>query len=265
MTAPDPLRAPPAILVFLHLPRTGGTALHEALSARHAPDEICPVRMNRLEEMPTEDFARYRLFSGHYRFEHLALMPAPRLAVTVLREPRARIVSLWRHWRRHWPKLAEGNEGLRLAQGLDLRDFLRSTHREVLEAFDNAMARQLAGDCRARAPGLYTRWAWKDMAPLAEEEIVEAACRNLASFDLVGFTGALDPLHAALSERMGWPAPPPLPRRNTHDQEEWGVHAVPAEPIPPEAVAELDRVTRLDRLVWDFALAGAGEDIIWAP
>lgn len=255
----------PAILAFLHLPRTGGTALHEALSARHAPEEICPSRMNRLDEMPRGEIARYRLFSGHHRFEHLALMPAPRLAVTVLREPRARVVSLWRHWRRHWPQVAEGNAGLRLAQGLGLRDFLRSDHLEVAEAFDNAMARQLAGDCRARAPGLYTRWAWTDTAPLAEEAIVAAACRNLARLDLVGFTPALDALHAALCARMGWPAPAPLPRRNSHDEEAWGVHAVPAEPIPPEAGAELDRMTRLDRQVWDFALARARGRPVWAP
>lgn len=265
MTALEPLRAQPAILVFLHLPRTGGTTLHEALSARYAPDEICPVRVNRLDQMPAEDFARYRLFSGHYRFEHLALTPTPRVTVTVLREPRARLVSLWQHWRRHWPSPEQKNEGVRLAREMGLRDFLRSDHLEVLEAFDNALARQLAGNCRARAPGVYTRWAWTDKAPLTEEEIVQAACRNLSSFDLVGFTGALDTLHGALCERMGWPAPAPLPRRNGHDQAEPGLFAVPDESIPPETMVELDRLTRLDRRVWDYALARTGEEIVWAP
>jgi len=258
-------RASPAILVFLHVPRTGGTALHEALSARTAPGEICPARMNRLEEVPPEQLVRYRLFSGHYRFEHLALLPEPRLAVTLLREPRARVVSLHRHWRRHWPELARDNAGLRLAQSHGLRDFLRSGHLEVLEAFDNAMARQLAGDCRARAPGRYTRWAWKDPTPVDDEAIVEAACRNLARLDLVGFTGALDALHLALSARMGWPDPAALPRRNAHGQEAWGLNAVPAEPLPPGAEEELDRVTRLDRRVWDHALAQAAGRPVWAP
>ncbi|WP_206932221.1 sulfotransferase family 2 domain-containing protein [Roseococcus thiosulfatophilus] len=265
MTAPDPLRAHPAILVFLHLPRTGGTTLHEALSKHHAPDEICPMRLNRLEVLPPEDIARYRFFSGHYRFEHVALTPTPRVTVTVLREPRERVVSLWQHWRRHWPSVTHKNEGVQLAQELGLRDFLRSDHLEVLEAFDNALARQLAGDCRARAPGVYTRWAWKDRAPLTEEEIVEAACRNLSSFDLVGFTGALDPFHAAVCARMGWSGPAHLPRTNGHDQEVPGLYAVPDEPIPPETQVELDRVTRLDRRVWDYALARAGEDIVWTP
>lgn len=255
--------ASPAILVFLHLPRTGGTALHEALSARHAPGEICPARMNRLEEVPAAELARHRLFSGHYRFEHLALVPRPHLAVTLLREPRARVVSLHRHWRRHWPALARDNAGLRLAQAHGLRDFLRLADMEVAEAFDNAMARQLAGDCRARAPGHYTGWAWHDTAPVEDDAIVEAACRNLARLDLVGF--APDALHAALCARMGWPAPAPLPRRNAHDQEAWGVHAVPAEPIAPEAEAELDRVTRLDRRVWEHALARAGGQAVWEP
>lgn len=259
------MTASSAILVLLHVPRTGGTSLHHAFSARFAPEEICPERLNRLDTLPVAEVARHRLFSGHYRFEHLALMPAPRLAVTVLREPRARLVSLYRHWRRHWAELADAKQALRLAQTLSLRDFLRSDHIEVAEAFDNAMARQLAGDCRARAPGQYTRWAWEDRTPVAEEAIVEAACRNLSSFDAVGFAGALDALHGFVATRMGWSVQGPLPRLNAQDQAAWGLHALPHEEVPPEAMEELDRLTRLDRRVWEHALAQAQGRALWCP
>jgi hypothetical protein len=259
------MTASPAILVLLHVPRTGGTTLHQAFSERFAPGEICPERMNRLDTLPAEEVARHRLFSGHHRFEHLALMPAPRLAVTVLREPRARLVSLYRHWRRHWAELAEGQEGLRLARGLSLRDFLHSEHIEVAEAFDNAMARQLAGDCRARAPGRYTPWAWEDRRPVADEAIVEAACRHLATLDAVGFAGALDALHGFVATRMGWSVHGPLPRLNGQDQPAWGVDALPREDAPPEAMEAIERMTRLDRQVWEFARARAGGAALWRP
>lgn len=259
------MTASPAILVLLHVPRTGGTSLHEAFAARFAPEEHCPERLNRLETLPAAQVARYRFFSGHHRFEHLALMPAPRLAVTVLREPRARLVSLYRHWRRHWAELAAGNQGLRLAQALSLRDFLRSDHIEVAEAFDNAMARQLAGDCRARAPGLYTPWAWEDRRPVAEEAIVEAACRNVASLDAVGFAGALDAMHGFVATRMGWSVQGPLPRLNAQDQAAWGLHALPREEVPPDAMEEVERLTRLDRRVWEHALAQAAGRALWRP
>jgi hypothetical protein len=259
------MTASSAILVLLHVPRTGGTSLHQAFSLRFAPEEICPERLNRLDSLPAEELARYRLFSGHHRFEHLALMPAPRLAVTVLREPRARLVSLYRHWRRHWPALAEGNEGLRLARALPLAGFLRSGHIEVVEAFDNAMARQLAGDCRARAPGHYTRWAWEDMTPVAEEAIVEAACRNLERLDAVGLAGALDALHGFVATRMGWMVRGPLPRLNGQDQAAWGLEALPREEVPADAMEEVARMTRLDQRVWEFARARAGAAGLWRP
>jgi len=258
-------RSSAAILVLLHIPRTGGTTLHEAFSSKFAPEEICPERMNRLEHMPAAEVARYRLFSGHYRFEHLALMPAPRLTVTVLREPRARVVSLYRHWRRHWADISAGNVGVRLAQSLSLRDFLRSDHITVAEAFDNSMARQLAGDCRARAPGRFTPWAWKDTTPMDEAAIVQAACRNLAAFDAVGFAGRLDALHGFVTARMDWPAPGLLPRRNAQDEQAWGLHALPREQPPPEVLEDLDRMTRLDRQVWEHALAQAAGRALWQP
>lgn len=255
----------PVNLVFLHVPRSGGTALHEAFAAHFPPEQVCPERMNRLELLPREELARYRLFSGHYRFEHLALLPAPRLAVTVLREPRQRLVSLYRHWRRHAPELAAGHPGLLLARALPLAEFLRSRELEVVEAFDNSLARQLAGNCRARAPGYYTRIERDDRLPLDLMSIVPTACRNLLSFDAVGFQGGLDSLFALVSQRMGWPPRAALPLTNASSQPDWGLEGLPPEEVPPEALAELNRVTRLDRMVWDFALGKARGQPLWLP
>ncbi|UPY37452.1 sulfotransferase family 2 domain-containing protein [Sediminicoccus sp. KRV36] len=252
-------------LVFLHVPRSGGTTLHEAFAAKFTDSEICRERMNRLERVGSAELGTYHLFSGHYRFEHLALIPPPRLAVTVLREPRARLFSLYHHWRRHWADLAREDRGLRHAQQLDLIDFLRSPDIAVVEAFDNAMARQLAGDSRARAPGTYTRWAWADQRPLAEAEIVAAACRNLMALDAIGFTRSLDALHGFVCRRMGWPLPQPLPRRNAMMEAAWGVHPAKPERLSDEVVEALNHLTRLDRQVWDFARIQAGAEGLFRP
>ncbi len=253
------------VLVFLHVPRSGGTTLHEAFVAHFPEAEICRERMNRLERLPPTEIAASRLFSGHYRFEHLALLPSPRLSVTVLREPRERLYSLYHHWRRHWADQPSEARGLRHARELPLADFLRSELMDVTDAFDNAMARQLAGDSRARGPGLYTRWAWADRAPVAEADIVAAACRNLMAFDAVGFTESLDALHGFVSDRMGWPSPSPLPRRNAMNEAAWGVHPATPEPLSWEALELLKHLTRLDRQVWDFARARMGADGLMRP
>jgi hypothetical protein len=249
-------RVPP-ILVFLHVPRSGGTALHNALSAHFPPGQICPERMNQLPKIPPREMAGYRLFSGHYRFEQLELTPQPRLAVTVLREPRQRLVPLYRHWRRHAPWMAEGNPGLWLAQTLPLAAFLRSERLEVVEAFDNNLARQLAGNCHARGPGYYTRILPDERTALDHMDIVPLACRNLLQFDAVGFQGSLDAVLAHVSQRMGWPSHAALPLTNASSQPDPGLEALPEEEVPPEAWPELNRLTRLDRMVWDFALQRA--------
>lgn len=256
---------PAATLAFLHIPRSGGTALHAAFSAHFTAEQICPERMNRLETVPRWMLVSYRLYSGHYRFEHLALVPRPRLAVTVLREPRQRLVSLYRHWRRHSAALAEANPGLRLARALPLVEFLRSEELEVVEAFDNSLARQLAGDCRARAPGYYTRFDWEDRAPLDLMAIVPPACRNLLQFDAVGFQSKLDAMLSFVSQRMGWPPPTALPLTNASSQPDLGLEGLPEEDIPPDALPELNRLTRMDRMVWDFALGQARGQRLWLP
>lgn len=221
--------------------------------------------MNRLDQVPRWKLGSYRLFSGHHRFEHLALMPRPRLAITVLREPRQRLVSLYRHWRRHAAALAEGNPGLRLARALPLAEFLRSREREVVEAFDNSLARQLAGNCHARAPGHYTRIEPEERLPLGLMDIVPPACLHLLQFDAVGFQTGLDEMLAYVSRRMGWPPPVALPLTNASSRPDPGLEALPEEAIPPEALPELNRLTRLDRMVWDFALGRARGKPLWLP
>jgi len=255
----------PAILVFVHVPRSGGTALHNAFSAHFSPWEICPERMNRLHRVPRHAMVDYSMFSGHYRFEQIALTPEPRLAVTVLREPRERLVSLYRHWRRHSPAFAQGNPGLRLARTLPLAEFLRSEELEVVEAFDNSLARQLAGNSHARGPGYFSTIEPESMVAQDYMDLVPAACRNLLQFDAVGFQSNLDLMHAHVSERMGWPPPAPLPLTNASSQADPELAALPAQEVPPEALPELNRLTRLDRMVWDFALKRAGGQPLWLP
>ncbi|MCU0886685.1 MAG: sulfotransferase family protein [Rubritepida sp.] len=243
-------------LVFLHVSRTGGTTLHAALAARFRPEEACPERFNGLARIPAEALARYRFFSGHFTFETLRLIPAPRLVVTVLREPRTRLVSLYRFWRGHGPEHAVGNPLIRLARRHDLLSFLRSDRFVIVQDMDNRMTRQLVGDVFASAPGRYARDAAEGPREVPGAALLASARANLAAFDLLGFADALDAVHAAIAARMGWPPPPPLPRLNAGGP---GVPPPESPPPDPAAVAAaLDRLTTLDRPLWEHALARAG-------
>jgi hypothetical protein len=81
-------------IVFLHLPKTGGTPLHHLLSSGLSKDAVCPERHNGLHAYSGIELAKYRLFSGHYDYPSTCLIPGRRALITMLREPIARLVSL---------------------------------------------------------------------------------------------------------------------------------------------------------------------------
>lgn len=64
MVAGDAKLSKRAKLVFFHLPKTGGTTLHDLLVTNFKPEDVCPARqapdMARLRE---EDLERFSLFS----------------------------------------------------------------------------------------------------------------------------------------------------------------------------------------------------------
>jgi hypothetical protein len=98
---------PPAQLVFLHLPKTGGFALHAAL-ARALPHQAV-LRIGDAAEqaafraMPPELADRYALISGHVSLgEALERARPDARFVTLLRDPVARLVSAF-NYMATWP------------------------------------------------------------------------------------------------------------------------------------------------------------------
>lgn len=242
-------------LVFLHLPRTGGTTLHEALLAPgFRPEECCPERFGNLDRIDPADLAGFRLFSGHYRFDHLALIPHPRFLITVLREPKSRILSLYHFWRRHRPEVVAKHrlEGPRIARSRSLLEFLHSEEPVITEVIDNAMACHLMGQAwPSRHGGFVTRRAAKK-EPIEPSAIADAACRALLQFDCVGFTETLGAVHARVASRFGWPSPI-LPHLNSHARVDAVVEPMAQEPVTPEITRRLLQLTELDAQVLAFA------------
>ena len=251
------IRPAPPRLIFLHLPRTGGTSLHEALSPLFSPAECCPERFPNLEWMPRAELLRYRFFSGHYRFDELALIPHPRFLCTVLRDPRARILSLYRFWRRHRSEVVEKHQlvGPKMARSLDLLDFLNCRVPVVRNAIDNAIACTLAGRVHPMEDGHFAMWNKAGVnTPLRPADIVTVACEALLAFDAVGFTETLPALHGHMTRVTGLPFTP-LPHLNGRDQPEEKLEDIADQPITREIALRLQRLTRLDVQVVAFARA----------
>lgn len=105
---------------FMHIPKSGGMSIHAALESAlpsdyFAPqhfdtsvfcafnefDSLCPE--TRAEIAATEDereiLGTYNVVSGHFSLPTLSKITDPSSVVTILREPRTRLISLYVYWR----------------------------------------------------------------------------------------------------------------------------------------------------------------------
>ena len=91
-------------LVFLHIEKCGGTTLRTMLEEQFAPHRVCPERFNGLADWTANELAAYDLFAGHFDLTCCSTIPGHRNAIaTMLREPKARLLSLFHFWKSHVP------------------------------------------------------------------------------------------------------------------------------------------------------------------
>ena len=89
-------------LVLIHLHKTGGTSLRAMLAGQFPADRICPVREDKLHLLSAAQLGRYDFFAGH--FDQLSIRLIPRIkikTIALFRDPRARLISLYRFLRSH--------------------------------------------------------------------------------------------------------------------------------------------------------------------
>ncbi|MEM7318134.1 MAG: sulfotransferase family 2 domain-containing protein, partial [Pseudomonadota bacterium] len=82
-------------VVFLHIPKCGGTTLHHMLGEWYGTDKVHPERHNRLYQWSAANLTSSRVFSGHYDFYSTRLIPGNVRRISFLRDPIARLLSLY--------------------------------------------------------------------------------------------------------------------------------------------------------------------------
>lgn len=221
-------------VLFLHIPKTAGTALRTVLADALPPDERAfvygvgalpgGITEGELAAMPAEQKAALRLVFGHFHFGLHRQMHQDARYVTMLRDPVDRIVSLYGEYERNRPDLIAGaNLEEWVFGGTSLQT-------------DNEMVRYVTG--RRGVPYGGTS---DDMLKEAIDNINQYFADVLFDDDMVGACQRL----ASLLERPIHP-----PQR---------VNAAPQRPFAPaETRARIAELNRYDTALYDYARSRFG-------
>lgn len=238
-------------VTFLHLEKTAGMAVTEVLTRQFHPLQIDadlrrtfpPHVLTPLPPFLLDRVRRCALVWGHYDVPSIRRLGDDRFTFTMLREPRARILSLYYYWRGQasldlgWKGM---NQPVLAAQRLSLAEFLNTDDPMISDYIDNFYVRRLTGQYRSG----------NDIDPLADapEMWKATALQALDRFDFVGLTEDTQGAMAKLGAKLGFPVPTRVPRVNVTQGEREDAYDSVVE-------AALERLTWLDRDVYAAALA----------
>jgi len=240
-------------IVFLHIPKTGGTTLHHLLSVGREDGEICPERHNGLHAFTAGELAGYRVFSGHFDYPSTKLIPGRKAVVTMLRDPVARLVSLYHFQKSHRDEVIE-RDGLRLARlakDYSMLEFFALEEIRNHPTINNATTRMLS----ERVPS----WRWEskrqNMEALSPTNL-ELALENLEEMSAFGLMEQYEDSVRIIFEKLCLPAPAEIPRKMVLDtiaDEDPGLQRIEKEPLTPEVRVLLEGLVATDRKLYETA------------
>jgi hypothetical protein len=190
--------------ILLHIPKTGGTTVHDLLLDKYPQNLVCPERFNSLKNIPIEDLGNYAFFSGHYDWQAVVNLPGLKKIVSLFRNPEKRIVSLYHFWQSHsWHHINKNDlKGVRLAKANSLLDFLNLDGMGIPANIDNAAVRTFLGR-------MYVGPDREFLFP--EDEVVERAAENVFSLSAVGVVEFMRPSVVSIMNAFGHEAPDRIP------------------------------------------------------
>jgi len=234
-------------LVFMHLPKTGGLSIQRFLEDNFEEEKICKEFYHTFRVRPLEELESFECFSGHYAFDAIERIPGDKKIFTFMREPKARLLSLYYYWRSFKWEAIEGDPdmaGPRLAKQMSLLEFLRHRGDDLLVSTDNSIARYFLGTMYAGPNGEF----------LVPKDAVYTTCiRNLKRLNFVGFFDSYERDFQRLANYLGFAGHHPVPHENAGSLTNERREAVEREPITKEIEAELERRTRFDQMIYDYA------------
>jgi hypothetical protein len=201
-------------VVFVHLLKTGGTSLRVMLGKQFPDGRKCPVLEDKLHLLSIAELAQYDFFSGHFDISAIRFIPRDDIEIVALfREPRARLISLYRFLKSHPLTDEFANDS-----------FIRLAHRSTAEEFfENP---QLRLDPRIRNHYLFAlgrSFAWFDQnkSSLSTEtlsQVLQDAKSKIRALTALGITERFDHSVQLIWKSLRFPPPSWMEKAHVTDK-----------------------------------------------
>lgn len=231
---------PPDMLIFIHIPKTGGLTLERIINRQYPPQSTFWLSLQRPKQVAAyralgaAEKAKLTCLMGHMPFGFHQEPGRTLVHTTLLREPVARFVSEYRFLLRLrgtdvWQPPAEAMQSLE--SYLEYR---------VANHAMNVQTNMISGYCPAPEQ-------LPVFDPLPADALEKAKANLRTQFAVVGVTERFDEALLLLKRRLGWKRRINYARRN--------VAPTPfsAGDLPPALIARIRELTPLDRELVAYA------------
>ncbi len=242
----DSLNTQPQTLIFLHIPKAGGTTLRRIIekqfpvSSRFRIYQDTKTPLERFRKLAPENKRRIRCICGHMPFGLHRELEQPATYITMLRNPVSRIIAQYYYAKTHhrnylYPIVTSKN--------MSLKEFVSSG---ISAELDNGQVRFISGTIPEELLA--------DFKPVTRE-ILDLAKANLNNyFSSVGIIEAFDESLLLMRRRLGWDNVFYVRRNVTRKNPE-------RDKIPKDVMRLIERHNEYDLELYEFVKKKQKEEI----